>query len=325
MADRSGIFIWAMATALAVPATAQIVTNPDYVAPRTPWGDPDISGTFSSDDSNRVPLERPEEFGDRLFLTEAEYRERIAQNEERIAGLTEAFAGENPRVTINPPGHWAEWGDEASRQTSRVIDPPDGRIPPLLPGAEDRRPLGTFQPAGPAESWEDFTLYIRCITRGIQGSMNPTIYGNASRIVQGPGFVGLQTEMVHETRIVPLDGGPHVGGDIRMYMGNSIGRWEGDTLVVETRNLTDRTAVGGTRHTGNLIVTERFTRIAPDRVFYEATYDDPETWTRPWTVGFPLVEKPGYDVYEYACHEGNEGMFNMLSGARADDAAAADR
>jgi hypothetical protein len=304
---------------------AQIASEQNYTVPRTPWGDPDIAGVFSSDDSNRVPMERPEEFGDRLFLNEEEYRERVVEAAERVAGLTVEFVDEDARVSTGPPSHWGEWGDESSRQTSRVIDPANGRIPPLVPGADERERLGTFDPSNPAASWEDFTLYIRCITRGIQSSMNPTIYGNASRIVQGQGFVALSTEMVHETRIVPLDGSRHVGEDIRMYMGNSIGHWDGDTLVVETRNLTDRTWVGGARHTEDLVVTERFTRIAPDRVYYEATYNDPGTWTAPWTMGFPLVEKPSFDLYEYACHEGNNGMFNMLSGARADDAAAGDQ
>jgi hypothetical protein len=171
-------------------------------------------------------------------------------------------------------------------------------------------------------------LYIRCITRGVPGSISPVVYGNGTRIVQGPGYVAITNEMVHEARIIPLDGSGHVSDEIRMYMGDSIGHWEGDTLVVETTNLTDLTGVGnnggGNRHTEDMVITERITRIAPDRVYYEANFNDPRTWTAPWTLGFPLIDKPTYEIFEYACHEGNHGMFNMLSAARAVEAAAED-
>lgn len=297
----------------------------NYVAPKTPWGDPDISGEYTSDDSLRVGMERRPEFGERFFLTEEEYNERIEQTAERAAAFDVVFEEEDARIGTGPPSHWSEFGDEASRQTSLVIDPPDGRIPPLTPYGESRPRLGEFEPASPG-SWEDFTLYIRCITRGVTGSIIPVIYGNGTRIVQSPGYVAIMNEMIHEARIIPLDGGDHVGEDIRMYMGDSRGHWEGDTLVIETRNLTDLTGVGlnggGNRHSEDMVITERITRIGPDRVFYEATFDDPRTWTAPWTVGFPLVDKgPDYDIFEYACHEGNKGMFNMLSGARAEEAA----
>ena len=304
---------------------ARLAGESNYTAPRTPWGDPDLQGTFTSDDSLNVPTQRPEEFGERLFLTAEEYGERVAQQTARAESLFgEEFQPEDARIGINPPGHWLELGDEFSRQTSLVIDPPDGRIPEMTPEGRERRALGAFN-VDSAGSWEEFTLYIRCITRGVTGSIWPVIYGNGTRIIQGPGFVGIQNEMVHEARVIPLDDTPHVGEDIRMYMGDSRGRWDGDTLVVETRNLTDRTGVqvngGGNRHTEDMVLTERFTRIGPDRLYYEATFNDPNTWTAPWTVGFPIVEKPTYDVFEYACHEGNNAMFNMLSGARADEAA----
>ena len=303
-----------------IPARGQ----QSYSPPRTPWGDPDLQGVFTTDDSINVPMQRPEEFGDRLFLTEEEYNERVRSGEQRVANLTEEFAPEGARVTVNPPGHWLEWGDELSRQTSLVIDPPNGRIPPLVqPQGRGGRGGGRGAPAG---SPEDFSLYIRCITRGVTGSILPVIYGNGTRIVQAPGYVAVANEMVHEARIIPLDGRPHAGENIRMYLGSSRGRWEGDTLVVETRNLTDKTGVavngGGTVHRQDLVITERFTRSAPDRVHYEATIDDPRTWTAPWTVGFDLVDKPDYQIYEYACHEGNNAMRNMLSAARADEAAA---
>ena len=299
----------------------------NYNAPRTPWGDPDLQGVYTSDDSIGVRAERPEEFGDRLFLTEEEYNARLQQNEQSIASRTVEFAGDNPRITINPPGHWLEWGDELSRQTSLVVDPPNGRIPEVTSEAQERTREYTARVRGDADSWENFSPYIRCITRGATGSIFPVIYGNGTRIVQGQGYVGLMYEMVHEARIVPLVDAEHVGSDIMMWAGDAIGYWEDDTLVVETRNLTNKTGVtvngGGTRHSENLHIVERFTRVAPDRINYEATFTDPDTWAAPWTAAFPIKQKPGYEVYEYACHEGNHAMFNSLSGARADEAAAA--
>jgi len=310
--------------AFALGSVPVLAPGQSYTPPRTPWGDPDIQGVFTTDDSIDVPMQRPEAFGDRLFMNEEEYREAVESLQRQDARFSEEFAPENARVTVNPPGHWLEWGDEPSRQTSLVIDPPNGRIPPQVQ-AQGRGGRGRGRGA-PAQSPEDFSLYIRCITRGVTGSILPVIYGNGTRIVQGPGYVAVANEMVHESRIIPLDSRPHPGENIRMYMGSSRGRWEGDTLVVETRNLTDRTGVsvngGGTTHSEDLVITERFSRTAPDRIHYEATIDDPRTWTAPWTMGFDLIDKPDYQVYEYACHEGNNAMRNMLSAARVQEAAA---
>ena len=300
----------------------------DYTPPRTPWGDPDVAGVFTSDDSINVPTQRNPDLGDRLFLTEEEYAERVSGTQSRAESFTEEFAPADVRIGTGPPGHWLELATEDSRQTSLVIDPPDGRIPEMTPEGRGRGALGSFNAVLP-ETPEDFTLYIRCITRGITGSIWPVIYGNGTRIVQAPGYVAISNEMVHEARIIPLDGRPHVSEDIRMYMGDSRGRWEGDTLVIETRNLTDKTGVqvngGGNRHSESMVLTERITRTAPDRVYYEATFDDPATWTAPWTVGFPLVERDTYQIFEYACHEGNNAMRNMLSAARSDEAAGVTR
>ncbi len=323
MIKRLSIKSFALPTLVLLSASSAAAQN--YTVPRTPWGDPDLQGVFTSDDMINVRTERPEEFGDRLFLTEEEYNARIEQNERNIASRTEEFAGDNPRITINPPGHWLEWGDELSRQTSLVVDPPNGRIPDVTPDAEARTQAYNALVRGDADSWENFSPYIRCITRGVTGSIFPVIYGNGTRIVQGPGYVGIQYEMVHEARIIPLVDGEHVGGDIKMWMGDAVGRWEGDTLVIETRNLSDKTGVtvngGGTRHSENLHVVERFTRVGPDTINYEATFTDPGTWEGSWTAAFPIKQKPGYEVYEYACHEGNHAMFNSLSGSRAQEAA----
>jgi len=322
--NRRHVLIAALPVMLLVATT---LLGQNYTVPRTPWGDPDLQGVYTSDDSIGVRTERPEEFGDRLFLTEEEYNERIERNEQSIANRTVEFAGDNPRITINPPGHWLEWGDELSRQTSLVVDPPSGQIPDVTPEAEERTEAYNTRVRSDADSWENFSNYIRCITRGATGSIFPVIYGNGTRIVQGPGYVGLMYEMVHEARIIPVVDAQHVGEDIKMWMGDAVGRWEGDTLVVETRNLTNQTGVtvngGGTRHSENLHMVERFTRVAPDRIDYEVTFTDPDTWEAPWTAAFPIKQKPGYEIFEYACHEGNHAMFNSLSGARADEAAAA--
>ncbi len=317
------LFALAAAPAFAqTPASTAALGGRTYTAPRTPWGDPDIQGTFTTDDSLGVPTSRPERFGERRFLTEAEYADRAEQTSASLESIEVEFEAEDARIGTGPPSHWREYAEEASRQTSLVIDPPNGRVPPLTPYGESRPRLGEFEPESP-DSYRSFTLYIRCITRGVPGSILPVIYGNGTRIVQAPGYVAIANEMVHEARIIPI-GGEHVSEDIRMYMGDSIGRWEGDTLVIETRNLTDRTGVGanggGNRHSEDMVITERLTRIGADRVYYEATFDDARTWTDTWTVGLPLVEKPDYEIYEYACHEGNHGMRNMLSAARAREA-----
>ena len=175
-----------------------------------------------------------------------------------------------------------------------------------------------------ADTYLDRSLYDRCVTRGIAGSILPVIYNNGNEIVQGPGWVAIRNEMIHETRVVPLDGRPHPDPAIRTWMGISRGRWDGNTLVVETKNFDPRTSGigvngGGARISDALVVTERFTRVAADQIDYEMHVSDPKTWTRPWTMRYPLKLDDDYGFYEYACHEGNYSMFNILSGARAAD------
>ncbi|HTW64962.1 MAG TPA: hypothetical protein VME17_10120, partial [Bryobacteraceae bacterium] len=169
-------------------------------------------------------------------------------------------------------------------------------------------------------SWLDLSSYDRCITRGVTGSFFPSIYGNGSQIIQAPGVVALRTEMIHETRIIPLDGRPADGPGLRSYMGSPRGHWEGNTLVVVTTDfIGDKVDVGGVPYSDALKLTERFTRVAPDVVDYKVTVDDPKTFTAPWTVEFPIKHEPGYRIFEYACHEGNRAMHNRLSAARALD------
>jgi hypothetical protein len=196
---------------------------------------------------------------------------------------------------------------------------PEARLRPIPEGAGNNNPK--------ADSPEDFSYYIRCISRGVTGSIFPVIYGNGQQIVQGPGFVTILQEMVHEARVIPLDGRPHANPNVRSYMGDARGRWEGNTLVVETTNfLGGKTGVGGgngggTPTTDALKLTERFTRVGPNEMKYEVRVDDPKTYTAPFSVGFPLTLEPGYENFEYACHEGNNAMFNSLSGARAQERA----
>ena len=211
------------------------------------------------------------------------------------------------------------------RQTSFVVDPPDGRFPAVTPEAQKRaagRDTGSFG-AGPFNRPEDLTNFDRCISRGVVGSLLPRPYGNGLNIVQAPGFVALRYEMIHEPRIIPLRAGRHVASAIRQYMGDARGHWDGDALVVETTNFTDQMSIGfngnGLRHSDQMRLVERFTRVDGSTIQWEVTIDDPKTYTKPFKMALPIRNQPDYHVFEYACHEGNYGMRNILSAARAGD------
>jgi hypothetical protein len=290
-------------------------------APRTPWGDPDLQGTWSAEAELSVPFERPRQYGERQMLTDEEFAERLAQTQRQLDTDNAEFdvetadtsnAGQVGSAT-SPPPHWLERG-RTSRRTSIVIDPPDGRIPPLVPEAQRRGqgPRGTFGGSGFAGP-QDLSLWERCISRGMPGAIFPTVYNANVRIVQAPGVVAITYEMIHDTRVIPLDGRPHVSPAVRSYFGDSRGRWEGDTLVVEVANLSEQNNYRGAR--GTLRLVERFRR-AGDALRYEVTAIDPRTWSRPWTAALELADKPE-GLFEYACHEGNHSMRNILSGARA--------
>jgi hypothetical protein len=221
-----------------------------------------------------------------------------------------------------------------TRRTSLVIDPPDGRIPPLTPEAQARakapkeRPIRERLNIGSvAEGPEDLGLSERCIVGFSSGPpIVPSAYNNNLQIFQAPGYVAIFTEMIHEARIVPLDGRPHISGNIRQWLGDSRGRWEGETLVVETRNFNDKSAFSGSLtarggSTDKMTLVERFRRVAPDMLVYEFTVNDPMTWTKPWTAQVPMT-RSDEKLYEYACHEGNYAMTNLLAGARAQEKAA---
>jgi hypothetical protein len=317
-----------------------------YVVPKTPWGDPDLQGIWPGIDLISVPMVRPASFGIRNWLTEEEFKQREAaaarQTEQDNAefNIDTANDSNTPGGTVggpvSPPPHWLERGTP-QHIASLIIDPVDGSQPARVGGQGGRgggRQGGGAPgaaggaPRGPADSYTDRSLYDRCITRGVAGSFLPIIYNNGNEIVQGPGYVALRNEMIHETRIVPLDNRPKLTDDIRSYMGDSRGHWEGTTLVVETTNFNDHTSgigVNGTgRHSTAMKITEHITRVSPTLLVWDMTFDDPQTYTRPWTVRLPLKLDNSYIMAEYACHEGNYAMFNILSGARADEKKAAE-
>ena len=291
-----------------------------YTVPRTPWGDPDLQGVWSSDDTEGIPRERPPAFGSRLYQNDQEFAARAKQIANNIVNREE-----NATSTFRN-----DFARRAFRQTSLIVDPPDGRMPATTPAAEKRRAprdRGTFGD-GPFDTVEDFTLYDRCITRGIVGSVLRVIYGNGNRIVQAPGMVAISYEMIHDTRVLYTDGRPHIGGGIRQYLGESRARWDGDELVVETTNLTDRTSIGGNgnglRHSDQMKIVERFKRVADDVIQYQFTVDDPVTYVRPFTMSMPLTPLDGGVLLPYDCHEGNQAIRNALSAERAEDLAIAE-
>jgi hypothetical protein len=295
--------------------TAAPVAAVPFEVPRTPWGDPDLQGAW--DYRSITPIQRPPEFGDREFYTE----EEIAALEGRAARRMDEPPDEDTPANLvhaqymTDPGRYVD----ESRRTSLIVDPSNGRIPPLTEEAQARQEAARGMPrtGGGADSYVDRTLMERCITQGFPRSIMPTLYNNNIKIVQAPGQVAIIHEMIHETRIVPLDGADFSG--IRSYIGESRGHWEGDTLVVETRNFNGEVSFQGARE--NLIVTERFTRVAPDRIGFSMTLEDDSHWTRPWTVAYSMRPTDG-DLFEYACHEGNYGLRNILQNARDAERAA---
>jgi hypothetical protein len=299
-----------------------------YAPPKTPWGDPDLRGTYTSDNSIGVPFERPQQFGTRAMLTDEEFAARDKSNDEQVAkdnSERPESKFEEDEAANNAPRHWLERGVKLSHATSLVVDPPNGRLPPLTPEGQRRQAQNRLRFFRQDDGAEFHSYYDRCITRGVVGSILPAIYGNGTNIQQGPGYVVIRNEMIHEDRVIPIDSkGPRLGKNIHLYMGDSRGHWDGNTLVVDSTNFTDRIGVGGGTAPGtSLHLIERFTRTATGTIHYEFTVDDPATFTAQWTAALDLDMKPGYQIYEYACHEGNYGLRNMLSASRADDRAAA--
>jgi hypothetical protein len=281
---------------------------------RLPWGAPDLQGVWTT--ATVTPMERPAEFAGKEFLT----LEEVKAFEARIVNQrdTDNRRTGNADVTAAYNNAWYDYGSLyiPTRRSSLIIDPPDGRMPARTPEGDARAkraiPLSGIQQFTIVGSWLDRGLWERCITRGVPDVMLPTAYNNNYRIFQTEKHVAILTELIHDARIVPI-GGSHVGSGLRQWMGHSVGRWEGDTLVVDTTNFTDKTNFRGS--TGTLHVIERFTRTSRDVLTYQATIDDPATFTRPWTFELPVRRLDGL-MYEYACHEGNHGLRNMLSASR---------
>lgn len=307
-------------------AGALTLVAADYKAPRTAWGEPDLQGVWSSSAELSVPFERNPAYGDRQWLTEEEFNQRLKQTTAQLDSDNAEFNVETADTAnagavgsaTSPPPHWLE-RSETSRRTSLVIDPPDGRVPPMT--AEGRQRALAAPPAlgnGPFDGPEQMSMWVRCIARGVPSAMFPTVYNANTRIVQGPGYVGITYEMIHDTRVIPTDGRAHANPAIRQLYGDSRAHWDGDTLAIDVTNFTGRMPYRGSSDA--LHLTERFRRIDKDTVRYEVTMDDARTWTRPWTAALDLRRQVA-GMFEYACHEGNYSMLNILKGSRASDAA----
>ena len=295
----------------------------NWKASRTPWGDPDIAGVYTNSDENGIPFERPAEFeGRRLQDITNEELDQLDQTR-REARIENAARGSETGAAPNPQLFWWETLNARNSRAWLVVDPPDGKIPPQTPEGQRRAAARAdarrLSGRGPADSYEDRSLYDQCISRGLPGSMMPAIYGSSYQIHQGQGFIAIRYEMIHETRVIPLDARPHVGKNIRTYMGDARGHWEGDTLIVETTNFKDQTAYRGADG-ATLRLIERFKPLGPGTVEWSVTVNDPSTWVRPWTFAMDLTKKDqSQQPFEYACHEGNYGLHNILSAARAVD------
>jgi hypothetical protein len=310
-------------------AQTQATVDPNWVQQRTPWGDPDLQGVYRYEAA--IPLERPAS-EERAFLTEEEVAAIVRNEKERAERLLAGFEGEDvgrAPLTVSPiqgneyNSFWQDQGRprKAYRQTSLIIDPPSGK----LPYTEDARRAAARSEAvygvGPYESYLDPDTGERCLTDGITAMMWRGPNGGTNRIVQSPGFVTILHEEFRDRRIIPVDGREH--GTIRQWFGDAVGHWEGDTLVVETTHFIDRTNYEWdnlwTRVSEELRLVERFRRVAADELEYTITVEDPKTFTQAWTAVIPIALLPdGTQIYEYACHEGNYAMSNLLRGARVD-------
>ncbi|HWN83979.1 MAG TPA: hypothetical protein VNN99_02460 [Vicinamibacterales bacterium] len=319
MARRGVLMTLGIALATSMLGTAQrpdqsVPAAAPWTPPRTSWGDPDLEGVWTSDNNFSIPLERPAEVADKEFLEGQDLENALKARARLIQGI--ATGGE---VGAGPP-HWYENLTARSNRSSLIIDPPNGRLPALTAEARARNSAeaDARRGRGPSDSWTDRSLWDRCITVGLPSVMFPTGYNNNVQILQAPGFVTITHEMMHDTRVIPLDGRPHVSPAVRHYLGDSRGRWEGTTLVIDVTNFHPASNYRGSRETLHLI--ERYTRTGAGALRYAVTIDDPRTFERPWTAVLDL--EPQGDMYEYACHEGNRGLENILRAARLEERAA---
>jgi hypothetical protein len=326
----AGVTAIVAATWLASSAGAQSGRGAAWTQ-RTPWGDPELQGEWTSEGEYGVPIERPAQFGTRQFLTDEEYARRLEDvrvRDERDLARVDVLSGKVDAPNAPIP-HWREY-NTTSRRTSLIVDPPDGRLPHRTSQAKPlaRERCGTLQGGEPCDSYEDYGLGVRCIVHGggFPDAMFPAVYNANFRIVQSPGYVAITYELIHDTRVIPVDPSPErdapVSPAIRAYMGIARGRWDGTTLVVETANL--KAATRGASE--GLRLVERFTRTSRDAIQYQVTFIDPATWTAPWTAALDLKSRPdNAGVFEYACHEGNYGLEHMLKVSRMLDRPAAQK
>ena len=308
----AALAVGALLAAAAIDAQTPAGT---YTAPRTPWGHPDLQGYWTN--TTTTPLQRPAELKDKATLTGAE----LAERDKLVAERANQDAKPRPGNPGTYNDFWYERG-ALNPRTSLVIDPPDGRVPALTDVAQ-RRAAEARQGRGPADSPEDRSAFERCISRGLPGAMLPGFYNHNYQIVQTRDYVVINVEMIHDARIIPLATRSAAPAPIRNWMGSSRGRWDGDTLVVETANFNDKVreqSLIAFSSGENLRLTERFRRTGPGSIDYEFTVDDPAFYTRAWTASVPMVRIDG-PIFEYACHEGNYGMGGILRGARAEEQA----
>ena len=303
--------------------TASVAAQRSSTPLKTPWGEPDLQGTWTSQAELGVPFERPAAYGTRQLLTDQEFAEREAQAQNQLKSDNADFDPETADTSragqvgsaTSPPPTWLERG-KASRRTSLVIDPPEGRVPAISPAGQQRQRaagLGALD-NGPFDGPENMGLYQRCITRGVPNAMFPAVYNANTRIVQGPGFVAITYKMIHETRVISTTAQPHLNPRFRQFLGDSRGHWEGDTLVVDITNFSPKDDYRGSG--AGLHLIERYKRTADGGLRYEVTVEDPDTWARPWTAALNLRPQAA-GMFEYACHEGNYAMKNMLTASRA--------
>ena len=323
-----------LASAQTSAPTKSAVARPNgaartFTPKRLPWGDPDISGNFTSKEEANTPFERPDVWAGRRLedITAAEMAK--ANEERRRKALADApYPGGGSRargVAIAVPIHWFDSLDTVNLRPWLVTDPPDGKVPPLVDGARQRQveAAAARRGRGTHDSYTDRILSDRCIVFGIPAARTAGIYGNSTQIIQTKDYVAIRYEMVHETRIIPIAGR---GADrkrnpaaMKTAMGDAIAHWEGDTLVVDTINYDRLPNVRGAISSAKLRTIERFRRVSPDKVELTTTFDDPDSWTRPWTFAIYWTEDDSQPIFEYACHEGNYGLRNILSAGRSDD------
>jgi hypothetical protein len=309
-----------MKTQLALVIVLFAAQSKTYTPPKTPDGHPDLQGIWTN--VTVTPLERPANSKDKAFFTPQEaaaFEKEVVErnNADRRDGGAEADVGR----AYNDA--WYDRGTKVVKtlRTSLVVDPPDGRIPPMSAEAQKRQQDWLGQNRGRQfDGPENRSLAERCLIWPTLGPpMLPSFYNNNYQIVQGPGYVAIMSEMIHDVRMIPTDGRPHLPSNVRLWVGDPRGHWEGNTLVVDTTNFTGKTAWRGSSE--NLHLIERFTRTDADTLMYEVTVEDPSTWAKPWKIEIPMRKTQG-PIYEYACHEGNYAMEGMLAGARAEEKAA---